>query len=92
MKNKTKKSILVVKCDTVEEFEAARDKFHLMGCRWDDGTGRPGHIMTNVWECKTNFDRGMRYLIQHGNVIKMGSTNNFKNDKFEVVTSKQFTS
>ncbi len=88
---KHKNTILVIECNTVEEYTAVRDKFHSLGCRWDDGTGKSGHTMTNVWECATDFGRGMRYLIQHGNIIKKGSTNNFKNNKFKLITAKEFT-
>ena len=85
------KQILVVKCDSVEEYKQVCAKFHAMNCKWNDGTGKPGHSMNNLGSQDQEFARGVRYLLQYDNVIKQSMTDKgIRSKKFNILTALDF--
>lgn len=81
--------ILVVKCDTYDEYCKACDKFDSIGCVADNGAGKPGHRLNGYGSTRYDFNLGVRYLVKHGDIVKKAITNNF-GYKFNVISVAEF--
>lgn len=81
--------ILVVKCDTYDEYFKACDKFDSIGCVADNGAGKRGHRLNGYGSTRDDFNRGVRYLVKHDDIVKKAITNNF-GYKFNVISVSEF--
>ncbi len=85
------KQILVVKCDTIDDYAKACNKFDKMDLRADDGTGKPGHRLNGLGMQEYDFKHGIRYLIQHDQIVKKAMTDKgLKSNKFKIISTSTF--